>query len=157
APAPTMTASTQPERGTSSTGVCRGAASAGLAATAAAEARNERRVQSFMIGTGLRSSEVYHGQRGARAKCFSARSHLSHRRDLFECASEELRPSHWQDKSGVAPGTREIPMLDAAIKALSQMLSPPFRSVLWKSVGVALVLIVFIGFALQRLLAWLAS
>jgi CysZ protein len=48
-------------------------------------------------------------------------------------------------------------MLDAAIKALSQMLSPPFRSVLWKSVGLALILIVFIGVVLQRLLAWLAS
>jgi CysZ protein len=48
-------------------------------------------------------------------------------------------------------------MLDATIKALAQMFSPPFRAVLWKSVGVALVLIVFIGLALQRLLAWLAG
>jgi len=48
-------------------------------------------------------------------------------------------------------------MLDAALKALAQMLSPPFRSVLWKSVGLALVLIVLIGIALQRLLTWLAT
>jgi len=48
-------------------------------------------------------------------------------------------------------------MLDAAIKALTQMVSPPFRSVLGKSIGLALVLIVAIGIALQRLLVWLAT
>jgi CysZ protein len=48
-------------------------------------------------------------------------------------------------------------MLDAAVKALSQMISPPFRAVLWKSVGLALVLIVIIGIAVQRLLVWLAT
>ena len=48
-------------------------------------------------------------------------------------------------------------MLDAAVKALSQMFSPPFRTVLWKSVGLALVLIVIIGIAVQRLLVWLAT
>jgi len=29
-------------------------------------------------------------------------------------------------------------MLDAVTKALSQILSPPMRSILWKSVGLAL-------------------
>ena len=48
-------------------------------------------------------------------------------------------------------------MLDAAIKALTQMLSPPFRAVLGKAIGLALVLIVAIGIALQRLLMWLAT
>ena len=48
-------------------------------------------------------------------------------------------------------------MLDAAIKALVQMLSPPFRAVLGKAIGLALVLIVAIGIALQRLLMWLAT
>jgi hypothetical protein len=48
-------------------------------------------------------------------------------------------------------------MLNAAFKALSQILSPPMRSILWKSVGLALVLIVAISIALQRLLAWLAT
>jgi len=48
-------------------------------------------------------------------------------------------------------------MLDAAVKALSQMFSPPFRAVLLKSVGVALILIVLIGIAVQRLLVWLAT
>ena len=48
-------------------------------------------------------------------------------------------------------------MLDAAIKALSQILSPPMRAILWKSVGLALVLIVIVAVALQRLLSWLAG
>ena len=32
-------------------------------------------------------------------------------------------------------------MFDAAVKALSQILSPPMRSILWRSIGLALVLI----------------
>src|SRR3569832_1737778 len=44
-------------------------------------------------------------------------------------------------------------MLDAAIKALTDMLRPPLRSVLIKSVLLALALIVVIGIVLQRLLA----
>ena len=48
-------------------------------------------------------------------------------------------------------------MLDAAFKALSQILSPPMRSILWKSVGLALGLIVAAAVALQRLLSWLAG
>jgi CysZ protein len=48
-------------------------------------------------------------------------------------------------------------MFDAAYKALSQILSPPMRSILWKSVGLALVLIVVAAIALQRVLSWLAG
>ena len=48
-------------------------------------------------------------------------------------------------------------MFDAALKALSQILSPPMRSILWKSVGLALVLIVAAAVALQRALSWLAG
>jgi CysZ protein len=48
-------------------------------------------------------------------------------------------------------------MIEAALKALSQMLSPPMRSILWRSIGVALVLIVVLAIALQRLLSWLAT
>lgn len=48
-------------------------------------------------------------------------------------------------------------MLDAAVKALSQMLSPPFRAVLLKSVALALVLVVLLGIGLHRLLVWLAG
>jgi CysZ protein len=46
-------------------------------------------------------------------------------------------------------------MLDDASRALSQMLSPPLRAVLWKSIGLALALIILVGIALDRLIAWL--
>lgn len=48
-------------------------------------------------------------------------------------------------------------MLDAVFKALSQILAPPMRSILWKSVGLALVLIVVVAVLLQRLLSWFAG
>jgi CysZ protein len=47
-------------------------------------------------------------------------------------------------------------MLDAAVKALSQILSPPMRSILWRSIGLALVLITVLAIGLQRLLSWFA-
>src|SRR5271154_3390463 len=43
-------------------------------------------------------------------------------------------------------------MLDAAVKALSQILSPPMRSI-----GLALVLITVLAIGLQRLLSWFAT
>ena len=43
-------------------------------------------------------------------------------------------------------------MLDAAVKALSQILSPPMRTILWRSIGLALVLITALAIGLQRLL-----
>jgi uncharacterized protein involved in cysteine biosynthesis len=48
-------------------------------------------------------------------------------------------------------------MLDAAVKALSQILAPPMRSILWRSIGLALVLIVVLAIGLQRLLSWLST
>jgi uncharacterized protein involved in cysteine biosynthesis len=48
-------------------------------------------------------------------------------------------------------------MLTAAAKALAQILSPPMRSILWKSIGLALVLIVVLGIGMQRLLSWMAT
>jgi CysZ protein len=48
-------------------------------------------------------------------------------------------------------------MIDAAVKALSQMFSQPLRRVLLKAVGLALLLIVIIGIALQRVLGALAD
>jgi uncharacterized protein involved in cysteine biosynthesis len=48
-------------------------------------------------------------------------------------------------------------MLDAAIKALTQIFSPPLRAVLWKSIGLALTLIVVVGIVLERLLVWLVG
>jgi CysZ protein len=48
-------------------------------------------------------------------------------------------------------------MIDAAVKALSQMFSQPLRRVLLKAVGLALLLIVIIGIGLQRVLGALAD
>ena len=48
-------------------------------------------------------------------------------------------------------------MLDAAFKALAQMFTRPFRTVLWKSIGLAAVLIIVVGIGLNRVLVWLAG
>jgi CysZ protein len=48
-------------------------------------------------------------------------------------------------------------MLGAVAQTLSQMFSPPFRTVLLKSIGLALLLMVIIGIGLHQLLAWLAG
>lgn len=48
-------------------------------------------------------------------------------------------------------------MLDAAIKAFSQMLAPGLRRVLLKSIGLALLLIVLIGIGLNRVFSALAE
>lgn len=48
-------------------------------------------------------------------------------------------------------------MFESAAKALAQMPSPPFRRVLLKSIGLALILIVIIGIGLNRLFAWMAA
>ena len=48
-------------------------------------------------------------------------------------------------------------MFDAAIKALTQMFSPPFRRVLFKSIGLALLMIILIGIGLNRVFSWMAD
>jgi CysZ protein len=48
-------------------------------------------------------------------------------------------------------------MFDAAIKALTQMFSPPFRRVLLKSIGLGLVLIVLVGVGFNRVFSWMAT
>jgi len=48
-------------------------------------------------------------------------------------------------------------MFDAAAKALAQMLSPPLRAILLKSVALALALIVLVGIGIYRALAWLTG
>ncbi len=48
-------------------------------------------------------------------------------------------------------------MLDDAAKALSEMLSPPLRAVLWKSIGLALGLIIVVAIVLDRLIIWLVG
>ena len=48
-------------------------------------------------------------------------------------------------------------MLDAAIKAITQMFSPPFRRILLKSASIALLLIVIAALGLHRLLLWFSE
>lgn len=48
-------------------------------------------------------------------------------------------------------------MLDAAVKALSQILSQPMRRILWRSIALALGLIAVVAIGLQRLLSWFAT
>jgi len=48
-------------------------------------------------------------------------------------------------------------MFDAAAKALAQMLSPPLRAILLKSVALALALIVLVGIGIYQVLAWLTG
>jgi CysZ protein len=48
-------------------------------------------------------------------------------------------------------------MFSAAAKALAQMFTPPFRVVLLKSVGLALLMLILFAVGLHRLFAWLAG
>jgi uncharacterized protein involved in cysteine biosynthesis len=48
-------------------------------------------------------------------------------------------------------------MFDAAFKALSQMFTAPFRSVLLKSAGLAIALLAVLVIALSHLITWLTS
>lgn len=48
-------------------------------------------------------------------------------------------------------------MFDAAIKAIGQMFTPPFRTVLLKSIGLAILMLVLFALGLHRLFAWLAA
>jgi uncharacterized protein involved in cysteine biosynthesis len=48
-------------------------------------------------------------------------------------------------------------MLSDAYKALAQMFTPPFRAVLLKSVGLAILLLILLGIGLHRLFGWFAA
>ena len=48
-------------------------------------------------------------------------------------------------------------MFDAAFKALAQMFTPPFRAVLLKSIGLAILVLILFGIGLHRLFGWLAG
>ena len=48
-------------------------------------------------------------------------------------------------------------MFDAAAKALAQMFTRPFRAVLFKSIGLAVLLLVLFGIGLNKLFGWLTS
>jgi len=46
-------------------------------------------------------------------------------------------------------------MIDDVVNSITQMFAPPLRAILWRSIGLALVLIVAGGIALQRVIVWL--
>jgi uncharacterized protein involved in cysteine biosynthesis len=48
-------------------------------------------------------------------------------------------------------------MLDDAASSIAQMFSPPLRAVLWKSIGLAVVLIIVAGIGFERLIVWLVD
>lgn len=48
-------------------------------------------------------------------------------------------------------------MLNDAAKAFAQILTPQLRAILWKSIGLALVLVVVVAIALQRGMLWLLN
>src|SRR5690242_4958653 len=48
-------------------------------------------------------------------------------------------------------------MINDAIKAITQLFAPPLRAVLWKSIGLALALIVVVGIGLERLIVHLVN
>jgi CysZ protein len=48
-------------------------------------------------------------------------------------------------------------MLNDASRAITQMLSAPLRAVLWKSIALALALIIAVSIALDRLIVWLVG
>jgi uncharacterized protein involved in cysteine biosynthesis len=48
-------------------------------------------------------------------------------------------------------------MIEDAFRAVSDMLSPPLRAMLWKSIALALALIVAVAFALDRAIVWLVG
>jgi uncharacterized protein involved in cysteine biosynthesis len=52
---------------------------------------------------------------------------------------------------------RETDMIDAAGKALAQMFTPPFRAVLFKSIGLAIAVLVVVAIGLDQMLNWLTG
>lgn len=48
-------------------------------------------------------------------------------------------------------------MIDAAVKALAQLFTPPLRAVLLKAIGLALLMIIIIGIVLNRVFSALAA
>src|SRR5258707_960024 len=159
APAPTTTASTQPERGTSVTGAARGAPSAGAASAAPEEARNHRRLK-ILIG----APRCYVFQDlpwkacRARVKSSSSFTYLRYVDGIHvQKTRSDGRCGCARRASPTQPEERMQAMIDAAAKALAQTFSPPLRWVLLKSAGLALAMIVLLAIALHRLLVWAAS
>src|SRR5689334_6968923 len=75
-------------------------------------------------------------------------------------AKRRCRPPHRSLRPGCIEAAAFLlmrGMFDAAFTALTEMFLPPLRAVLLKAVGLALLVIVLIGIALQRLFAALTS
>ena len=85
-------------------------------------------------------------QRSRRTHAFAFRPRLPARR---RPCLPRIGLASRRDASLPLPGCAEEPMFEAAVKALSQMFSPPFRRVLLKSIGLALLMIVLIGIGAQ--------
>ena len=48
-------------------------------------------------------------------------------------------------------------IINAATAAISRLLSPPFRAVLWKALGLTLAGLIAVWFAIRGLFEWLAT
>ena len=46
-------------------------------------------------------------------------------------------------------------MIDDVTNSITQMFSPPLRAILWRSIALAVALIVVGGIALERIIVWL--
>src|SRR5580692_3204526 len=46
-------------------------------------------------------------------------------------------------------------MIDDVVNSISQMFAPPLRAVLWRSIALALALIVAAGIVLERIIVWM--
>ena len=152
APAPTMTTSTgRTVALPAAPDGCRLAAAARRSrprAKAAEAARNERRVRRFMVSDCWRSGRRHHaGMRLLPQFVWRRTRRWTSRRTTIDVPAGPIARACAVRPSCVtsADVARRTTMLDAAVKALAQMFSPPFRAVLLKSVGLALLLIVLIG------------
>src|SRR5262249_2852020 len=72
----------------------------------------------------------------------------SRSRNRKEPPASDGRPG-WATATAPPPQAEAL-MLDAAIKALAQMASPPFRALLIKSAALAIVLLVVLGIGIDR-------
>ena len=77
--------------------------------------------------------------------------------DVIAASSPPDRPLVLADGRRYLCRSRRLTMLDDAINAITQMFSPPLRAVLWKSIVLALALIVVLGIALDRLIVHLVG
>ena len=117
---------------------------------------------------GLPKARTFRSPRNQR----SAREDTSIRGSLSHPARSERPPLRTVPERGTdgLTGTLRLPRVIASSalaqavscsatrsKAIAQMFSPQLRAVLWKSIGLALALIVLVAIALDRLIVWLVG